>query len=136
MAGPVRYGYKDVFNTEHERDVLAQSLRNSGNIGGVIESLYRVAQNHTPFALYIATADRSNCMWIFDPDTVCEMLGGEDIHDKTFRSVFVDDTEREHGILFYVLRKIGPIITIRLGEDTIRSVIDSLELDIPYPNSN
>ena len=116
-----------MFNTEHERDVLAQSLRNSGDIGGVIESLYRVAQNHTPFALYIATADRSNCMWIFDPDTVCEMLGGEDIHDKTFRSVFVDDAEREQGILFYVLRKVGPIITIRMGEDTIRSVIDALE---------
>jgi hypothetical protein len=52
---------------------------------------------------------------------------GEDIHEKTFRSVFVDDAEREQGILFYVLRKVGPIITIRMGEDTIRSVIDALE---------
>ena len=93
----------------------------------MIESLHHVAQNHTQLALYIATADRSNCMWIFDPDTVCEMFGGEDIHDKTFRSVFVDDDEREQGILFYVLRKVGPIITIRMGEDTIRSVIDALE---------
>lgn len=115
-----------MFNTEHECDVLAQSLRNSGDIGGVIESLHYVAQNHTPFALYIATADRSNCMWIFDQDTVCEMLGGEDIHDKTFRRVFVDDSERKRGILFYILRKIGPIITIRMEEDTIRSVMDSL----------
>jgi hypothetical protein len=116
-----------MFNTEHERDVLAQSLKNSGDIDVVIESLYHVAQNHTPFALYIATADRSNCMWIFDSDTVCEMLGGEDIHDKTFRSVFVNDAERKQGILFYVLRKIGPIVTIRLSEDTIRSIIHALE---------
>lgn len=93
----------------------------------MIESLRHVVQNHTPFALYIATADRSNCMWIFDPDMVCEMLGGEDIHDKTFRSVFVDDDERKQGILFYVFRKVGPILTIRMGEDTIRSVIDTLE---------
>lgn len=117
-----------MFNTEHEREVLAQSLRNSGDVDGVLESLYYVAQNHTPFALYIATADRSSCMWIFDPDTVYEMLGGKDIHDKTFRSVFTDDIERGNGILFYVLRKVGPAIVIRLSEDTIRSVIDSLEL--------
>ena len=116
-----------MFNTEHEREVLAQSLRNSGDIDGVLESLYYVAQNHTPFALYIATADRSSCMWIFDPDTVYEMLGGEDIHTKTFRSLFTDDYEQDQGILFYVLRKVGPAITIRLSEDTIRSVIDSLE---------
>jgi hypothetical protein len=117
-----------MFNTDHEREVLAQSLRKSGDIDNVLESLYYVAQNHTPFALYIATADRSSCMWIFDPDTVYEMLGGEDIHNKTFRSVFTDDIERGNGILFYVLRKVGPAIVIRLSEDTIRSVIDSLEL--------
>jgi hypothetical protein len=116
-----------VFNTDHEREVLAQSLRNSGDIDGVLESLYYVAQNHTPFALYVATADRSSCMWIFDPDTVYEMLGGEDIHTKTFRSLFTDGYEQDNGILFYVLRKVGPAITIRLSEDTIRSVIDSLE---------
>ena len=116
-----------MFNTEHEREVLTQSLRNSGDIDGVLESLYYVAQNHTPFALYIATADRSSCMWIFDPDTVYEMLGGKDIHDKTFRSLFTDGYEKDQGILFYVLRKVGPAITIRLSEDTIRSIIDSLE---------
>jgi hypothetical protein len=116
-----------VFNTEHERAVLTQSLRNSGDIDNVLESLYFVIQNHTPFALYVATADRSNCTWIFDPDMVYEMLGGEDIHIKTFRTLFTDDIERGEGILFYVLRKVGPVVTIRLGESTIRSVIEELE---------
>jgi hypothetical protein len=118
-----------VFNTDAEISVLSESLRNSGDIDGVLESLYYVAQNHTPFGLYVATADRSNCMWVFDPQTLYEMLGGEDIHDKTFRSVFVDDIERANGILFYVLKKVGPVIAVRLSEETVRSVIDSLELE-------
>lgn len=121
-----------MFNTEAEKKLLTQSLLNTQDVDSVIESLLYVAQNHTPFALYIATADRSSCMWIFDPPTVYEMLGGEDIHDKTFRSVFTDDIERGNGILFYVMRKIGPMIAVRLSEDTVRSVIDSLECDVPH----
>ena len=121
---------KTMFNTENECNVLTESLRNSGNIDKVIMSLYHVVQNHTPFALYIATADRSNCMWIFDSETIYDMLGGQDIHDKTFRKVFSEGAEREEGILFYVLRKIGPVVAVRLNEDTIRSVIDALEVTI------
>lgn len=117
-----------MFNSESEKQALTDSLKNSGDLTGVIESLYYVAQNHTPFALYVATADRSNCTWIFDPGMVYDMLGGQDIHDKTFRAVFTDHIERREGILFYVLRKIGPAISIRLSEDTIRQVIDELEL--------
>lgn len=119
-----------MFNTENEKKTLVDSLRRSGDPAGVLESLYYIEKNHTPFALYVATADQSNCMWIFDPDSVYELLGGQDIHDKTFRSVFIDDIERSEGILFYVLRKIGPAIVIRVSEDTIRFVIDSLELGV------
>lgn len=116
-----------MFNTDAEKLILVESFRNSGDIDGVLESLYYVVQNHTPFGLYIATADRSNCMWLFNPQTLYEMLGGEDIHDKTFRSAFTDDIERGQGILFYVLKKVGPVIVVKLSEDTVRSVIDTLE---------
>lgn len=119
-----------MFNTENEKKTLVDSLRRSGDPAGVLESLNYIEKNHTPFALYVATADQSNCMWIFDPNSVYELLGGQDIHDKTFRSVFTDDIERSEGILFYVLRKIGPAIVIRVSEDTIRFVIDSLELGV------
>ncbi len=125
-----------MFNTEAEKKLLTQSLLNTEDVGSVIDSLHYVSQNHTPFALYIATADRSSCMWIFDPPTVYDMLGGEDIHDKTFRSVFTDEIERDNGILFYVMRKIGPVIVVRLGEETILSVIDSLQGDVSHLDAN
>ena len=117
-----------MFNSDAEISVLSESLRNSGDIDGVLESLYYILEHHTPFGLYIATADRSNCSWIFDPPTLYEMLGGEDIHNKTFKSVFKDDIERSHGVLFYVLRKIGPIIAVKLSDIAIQKTIDDLEV--------
>lgn len=107
--------------------ILVESIRKSGNITAALESLEAVAEFHTPFALYIATADRSNCMWIFDDDMVCEMLGGRDIHEKTFRSIFPEGVERDQGILFYVLKKIGPAYVVRLDEPTVREVIGELQ---------
>lgn len=115
-----------MFNTEAEKSVLVESLRRAGDPDAVVECLEYILEHHTPFALYVATADRSSCMWIFDPDTVYEMLGGEDIHDKTFRSVFTDDIERGQGILFYVLRKVGPAMVIRLSDTSLRDVLESL----------
>lgn len=115
-----------MFNTEQEKEILADSLKRSGDTKSIIYCLETIANNHTPFALYIATRDRSNCTWIFDPDTVYEMIGGEDIHDKTFRSLFTNDIERREGILFYILRKVGPIISVRVSEKTILDVIDYL----------
>ena len=116
-----------MFNTDAEINVLAESLKNSGDVGGVLESLHYVLEHHTPFGLYIATADRSNCMWLFDPPTLYEMLGGQDIHDKTFRSVFIDDEEKSNGVLFYVLKKVGAVIVVKLSTETVREVINKLE---------
>lgn len=116
-----------MFNTEHEKEILADSLKRSGDPESIVYCLETVANYHSPFALYIATRDRSNCTWIFDPDTVYEMVGGKDIHDKTFRSLFTNDIERSEGILFYILRKIGPIISVRVSEKTILDILEDLE---------
>lgn len=118
-------------NTPEEKNILARSLGHTSDREGVLKSLRYIADNRTPFALYFATKDRSNVMWVFDPDTVYEMLGGEDIHDKTFRSVFPEQKNRQDGILFYVLTKTSPIVVIRLSLETICWLIDELEADMP-----
>jgi hypothetical protein len=115
-----------MFNTESEKDILTKSLRGTGDVKAAVNSLEFVIENHTPFALYIATADRSLCTWVFDPDTIYDMLGGKDIHDKTFRKIFTSGLEREQGVLFYILNKIGPVTTIRLSISSLREVLDQL----------
>lgn len=117
-------------NTPEEKNILSKSLGKTQDREGVLESLRFVADNRTPFALYIATKDRSNVMWIFDPETVYGMLGGEDIHDKTFRSVFSDHNDRQDGILFYVFTKTTPVVVVQLSLETICWLIDDLEADV------
>ncbi len=117
-------------NTPEEKKILAQSLNKTGDRDGVLESLRFIADNRTPFALYVATKDRSNVMWVFDPETVYEMLGGEDIHDKTFRTLFSDQIERQEGILFYVFTKTQPVTVIRLSLETIFWLIETLDTNM------
>jgi hypothetical protein len=68
-----------VFNTESEKSVLVQSLRRTSDPESAKRSLEIVVEKQTPLAFYIATADKSNCMWLFNPTSVYDMLGGEDI---------------------------------------------------------
>jgi hypothetical protein len=115
-----------VFDNSSETNLLARTLKRTGKTEQILKNLQNVLDTRNPFALYIATADRSSCSWIFDKSTVFDMLGGEDIHSKTFRSLFLTEQEREAGILFYIFRKIGPIVAVRLTDSSIKSVMESL----------
>ena len=47
-------------NSEQEKKSLRDSLRNTENLQETLECLERILINRTPFALYIATADRTD----------------------------------------------------------------------------
>jgi hypothetical protein len=87
-----------------------------------------VIENHSPFALYIATKDRMDCSWIFDPELVCYMLGGKQTYDVAFNSMFLTDEERKVGIAMFVMRKVGPLISLRLEEELLINVYDELRV--------
>lgn len=122
-----------MFNTQEEREILLRSLKRSENIEETLETLGLVIDNLTPFALYIATADRSDCLWIFDPEVIYDMLGGEDIHQKTSRSLMGPE---ELGVLFYIFKKTGPLITVRIDLSTLIYVQNALKLDISHSDTN
>ncbi len=113
-----------------EENILTESFLKSNDREGVIDSLKYILDHKTPFALYIATLDRSNTMWIFDPDMVYDMLGGEDIHSKTFRTLSPNIIDRQTSVLFYVLDKISPAIVTKIELNTIYGVIARLNGDI------
>ena len=115
-----------MFENTSETNLLAKTLRRTGKPEQVLRNLQVVLDTRNPFALYIATADRSSCSWIFDKSMVFDMLGGEDIHSKTFRTLFITEQERESGLLFYIFRKIGPIVAVRLSDQNLKTVMSSL----------
>jgi hypothetical protein len=54
------------------------------------------------------------------------MLGGEQYYEATFNSLFVTKEEREVGIAMFVLRKVGPTISLRLEEELLVNVYNEL----------
>jgi hypothetical protein len=117
-------------NSEHEKKSLRESLRNTENLQDTLECLEQVLMHRTPFALYVATADKTDCMWIFDPDTVYQMIGGEDKYDKIFDSLFSTEEERSVGLVFFILRKVGPLYSVRVDIETIDEIINELYNEI------
>jgi|Laugresu1bdmlbsd_1035121.scaffolds.fasta_scaffold00006_59 hypothetical protein len=113
-------------NSEEEKESLRQSLKNTENLNDTILCLERVLAQRTPFALYIATADRTDCAWIFDPQTVYQMVGGEDKYDRILDSLFPSEEEKSCGVVFFIFRKVGPIYSIRVDLELIDGIINDL----------
>lgn len=116
-----------LFSSDQDQYLLSETLKKTDDLPSVMESLEFVIDNHSPFSLYIATRDRSDCSWIFDPEMVCYMLGGRENYDIAFNSMFTTQEEREIGIAMFVMRKTGPLISLRLEEELIVNVYDELK---------
>lgn len=113
-------------NPEQEKQSLKESFRNTENLNETLQCLEYILKNHTPFALYIATADHSNCMWIFNPQVIYDMLGGEDQYNKIFDSLYQTEEERQTGIVFFVFKKVGPLYSVKIDVELIDEIINEL----------
>jgi hypothetical protein len=113
-------------NSEQEKETLKNSLRNTKDLSETVECLEFVLAHRTPFALYVATADQSDCLWVFDPDTVYQMIGGKDSYDKIWESLFPTEEEKSIGIVFFILKKVGPLYSVRVDIELIDEIINDL----------
>jgi len=117
-------------NSEQEKKSLRDSLRNTENLQETLKCLERILIHRTPFALYVATADRTDCAWIFDPETVYGMVGGEDKYRVIFDSLFLTEEDKSVGIIFFIFKKVGPLYSIRVDIDMIDEIINDLYNDV------
>jgi len=111
---------------ERGEQLLVESFRGVADRRAVLESLNSVISTHSPISLYIATKDRENCMWIFDPDTTYHMVGGKPTYDRAFNSLFPSEEEKKFGVLMFLLRKVGPILILKLDETMLSNIIRKL----------
>jgi hypothetical protein len=117
-------------NSEQEKKSLKDSLKNTENLQETLVCLESILVHRTPFALYIATADRTDCTWIFDPQTIYQMVGGEDKYDSIFSSLFPTEEDKSVGIVFFIFKKVGPLYSIRVDIDLIDEIINDLYDDV------
>jgi hypothetical protein len=116
-----------------EKNILKESFLNTTDLNQTVFCLECVLKYHTPFALYIATADRSDCSWIFDVDTVYGMLGGKDKYKQIFSSTQLENLEQDNQepqTMFFIFRKVGPIYAIKISLETIEEIVNELYEEI------
>lgn len=114
-----------ILNSEEEKNILKESLKATDDLNEMVHCLEIILKNRSPFAMYIATADKTNCMWIFDAETICEMVGGDRQYEKITQEVC--GGEKDQGeILFFIFRKIGPIHVLRIDIEVIDAIIEEL----------
>ena len=113
-------------DSANAKEVLINSFLESraSEFTKILEHLERILNTKDPFALYIATADKSNCSWIFDKKTLCSMLGGE-ANYLAIENQIAKDSE-EDFVLFFILKKVGPLYSIRLEVEFLNEVLDEL----------
>lgn len=117
-------------NSEQEKKSLRDSLRNTDDLQETLKCLEHILVHRTPFALYIATADRTDCTWIFDPETIYGMVGGEDKYDVIFDSLFPTEEDKSVGIVFFIFKKVGPLYSVRVDIELIDEIINDLYDDV------
>jgi hypothetical protein len=113
-------------NSDEERRSLKESLKNTEDLNETVSCLEHILTHKSPFALYVATADRRDCMWIFDPETIYQMIGGEKTYDRIHEELFPTEEEKAVGVIFFILKKVGPIYSIRVDLEMINEIIDEL----------
>lgn len=119
-------------NSEQEKNSLKESLKNTDDLNQTLFCLECVLKYRTPFALYVATADRSDCTWIFERDLVISMLGGEEKYNQTYNSLMESDSEEEEslGVLFFIFKKVGPLYAIKVDLEIIDQIVEELYEEI------
>tara|TARA_S200002703_G_scaffold83223_1_gene71658 strand:- start:1016 stop:1360 length:345 start_codon:yes stop_codon:yes gene_type:complete len=78
-------------------------------------------KNNDPIALYVATKDQDDLMWIFEKDEISRMMGGDESLESVSEQLLADDGNNE-GVVFVVLKKVGPIYAIRLEKEVLEEV--------------
>lgn len=113
-------------NSEQEKHSLKESLKNTDDLDQTIFCLECILKYKTPFALYVATADRSDCMWIFDSDVIYGMVGGKEKYDDIYDSMLFTEEEKATQVLFFIFKKVGPIYSIKVDIEIIDEIINEL----------
>jgi len=79
-------------------------------------------EKNEPIGLYVATEDQSDITWLFGKTHIAPMLGGDDALKDVTDQLLPSEEDKKEGVLFAVLKKVGPIYAIRLEKAVLEEV--------------
>jgi len=112
-----------MFENPEARERIKKIFKNISNLEGeLIPEFKKTLIKNEPLGLYIATEDQSDMMWVFGREEIARMLGGEDTLDNITEQLLPTSLDKEEGVVFAVLKKVGPLYAIRLEKSVLSEV--------------
>ena len=112
-----------MFEEPEAREKIKKIFKNISTLEKeLIPEFKKTLVENEPIGLYIATEDQSDIMWIFGREEVARMLGGEKTLDDITEQLLPTSLDKEEGVVFAILKKVGPIYAIRLEKSVLSEV--------------
>ncbi len=88
----------------------------------LVPAFKKSLKENQPIGLYIATEDQSDITWLFGETHISPMIGGDDALKAITDELLPSDTDKKEGLVFAILKKVGPIYAIRLEKAVLEEV--------------
>ena len=112
-----------MFEHPEAREKIKSIFKNISRFEEELVPKFRAClKNNDPIALYVATQDQNDLMWIFEKSEISRMLGGSDSLESISEQLLPDEEDKDEGVVFVVLKKVGPIYAIRLEKEVLEEV--------------
>ncbi len=112
-----------MFEEPEAREKIKKIFKNISTLDKeLVPEFKKTLVENEPIGLYIATEDQSDIMWIFGKEEIGRMLGGQDALSEITDQLLPTPADKEEGVLFAILKKVGPIYAIRLEKSVLSEV--------------
>lgn len=116
-----------MFEEPEAREKIKKIFKNISTLESELVPAFKKALvGNEPIGLYIATEDQSDLMWIFGKKEIGRMLGGEDSLRDITEQLLPTPLDKEEGVVFAILKKVGPLYAIRLEKALLEEVFLSV----------
>lgn len=112
-----------MFEEPEAREKIKNIFKNISTMEtSLVPEFKKTLRENEPIGLYIATEDQTDIMWVFGRDEISRMLGGEEALKDITDQLLPTQEDKEEGVVFAILKKVGPIYAIRLEKAVLEEV--------------
>lgn len=112
-----------MFENPKDRAKIKNIFKNISTIETELNPKFKnILKENGPIALYVATKDQDNIMWLFDKEEINRMLGGESSLEELTEQLLPEEKDKKEGVVLVIFKKVGPIYAIRLEKAILEEV--------------
>ncbi len=112
-----------MFEEPEAREKIKRIFKNISTLDKeLVPEFKKTLVENEPIGLYIATEDQSDITWIFGREEVGRMLGGDEALDSITEQLLPSPKDRREGVVFAILKKVGPLYAVRLEKEVLEEV--------------